>query len=655
VLWIGAVTLLGLALRLWRIGDLGDLDFDEQASSFIGAMEPLAMLAYLVRAPFEHPPLFYLLFHGWLGIFGPSETAMRLFAVVPGTLTILVVGAGVARVAGPRGGAVAALVVALSPLQVFESRDARMYSLLSLLMSGLVVSLVPLSFHAPRGGSIGNRGRRFIAPLILSLLALATHYYALFGVVGAVFGALRTRARAEIAAIAPSLRRSGERVGVRGASRLWLGILLAGVSFAALAWLLAAPGLRTSLTAAYPRAVDLGALGSTILVSFGASLTGPLAAPGHAVWAGMIVVVVLLGCAWGAKRLRSGHGAMGPKAGDERESGAIGMSASAMAAIAFWGFVLVSVAVPLLMILGRPYAPRFVTLATPFLAVLVGISAVAFPWRWVAAGLGGYVAICAVFLAPFYAGYTRSDYGHALAALRAEVRPDDGIVLNGPWQNLLYQRYGWGLPPGVVIASTVPLDPSESIGWLERVSSIHPRLWVVDSATDAADPNGVVAEWLDTHAYPRPVIPFEKALLRPYLTDLGAGGALQQRSVDAGALDLRVVSVALDRWAVRPADELRLRVRAQPASRQSSPQSWTRLSAELLDPDGRSVWHWDGPLASAAGALEYRAAILIPSDAKSGAYGLRAVVYEASSAADGRRSVARISDPVVLGTINIRP
>src|SRR5439155_13019104 len=117
-------------LRVVGLEVLGDLDFDEQASYFIGSMPPAEMLGYLLAAPFEHPPLFYLVFHLWLSAVGGTETAMRLFSVLVGTLTVPIVGLAAARAASPRAGMAAALLLAIAPLHVFHSRDARMYPLL---------------------------------------------------------------------------------------------------------------------------------------------------------------------------------------------------------------------------------------------------------------------------------------------------------------------------------------------------------------------------------------------------------------------------------------------------------------------------------------------------------------------------------------------
>jgi len=306
------------------------------------------------------------------------------------------------------------------------------------------------------------------------------------------------------------------------------------------------------------------------------------------------------------------------------------------------------VGVPMLMILGRPFAPRFVALATPFLAVLLALASRRLGARPLALCAAIYAAVSVVGLSTMYGGFARSDYGEALARLRAEVRPDDAVILNGPWQDILYRRYGAGLPPGRVIASTVPLQIDESIGWLQRITAEHPRVWVVDTATDAADPTGAVAAWLDANAYPRPVIEYQKAVLRPYLTEIGT--TLEARPTDAAALGVRFTSVALDRRALALGSEARLRIEGQ---RAGGSEAALRFVADLVSPGGASVWHWDGPLAGST-RLTYRASVLVPPDTTPGDYRLQGTVYETDTTAGPAHPVRAISEPVTLDRLTVR-
>jgi hypothetical protein len=420
-------------LRLWGIEGLGDLDFDEQASFFIGSMPPREMLVYLLAAPFEHPPLFYLLFHGWLAAVGGSETAMRVFAVLPGTLAVPVVGSAVGRIAGPRTGIAAAIVLALAPLHVYYSRDARMYSLLSLWMA-LAVYAVALGCRAlsptpppnlGKGQGVGaSAARRRWAGILLAgagAAALATHYYAAAPLVAlaAAFGLVGSRPHpnppeaVEAAGVSPlplgeagrsprERARTGEGVtrggrtnlaypfGVRwlatalawalsrptesgsklphskaftsapgqeSGRRLWGWALAAVAATGALVWFASASGFRTSLTAVYPRPVAPERILEALVQALGAPFSGPTSTPEGSLAAALLVVAPI---AWlGVRGIPAGGGTV--------------------FRVSLWGFAAAALAIPLLLVVGRAFAPRFCVLAVPFLAALVGLAATRTP------------------------------------------------------------------------------------------------------------------------------------------------------------------------------------------------------------------------------------------------------------------------------------
>ena len=134
---VAAVVLLGFVLRLWRLANLGDLEFDEIVSVRYAALPGPALLPLLAGALFEHPPAFYLALGWWRGLFGASDSVARLFSVLPGTLSIPLTAAVARRLfggaLGRRAGLLAALLVAVAPLPVFYSREARMYALVACL------------------------------------------------------------------------------------------------------------------------------------------------------------------------------------------------------------------------------------------------------------------------------------------------------------------------------------------------------------------------------------------------------------------------------------------------------------------------------------------------------------------------------------------
>lgn len=79
-----------------------------------------------------HPVFYHLVLKGWTSIFGYSEVSVRLPSVIFGVLTVYFV----YKLGGKKFGLVAGLFMALNPLAVYYSQEARMYSLATLAIAG---------------------------------------------------------------------------------------------------------------------------------------------------------------------------------------------------------------------------------------------------------------------------------------------------------------------------------------------------------------------------------------------------------------------------------------------------------------------------------------------------------------------------------------
>ncbi len=118
------------------------------------------------------PPLYYLLAWAWSKLFGVGEVGLRSLSALFGTATIAVVYATGAKLASRRAGLVAAALVALSPVLIWFSQDARAYS--------LAVLLSALSFLFFVGAITDGGNRQLVGWALFSALALATHYFTAF-------------------------------------------------------------------------------------------------------------------------------------------------------------------------------------------------------------------------------------------------------------------------------------------------------------------------------------------------------------------------------------------------------------------------------------------------------------------------------------------
>ncbi len=137
------------------------------------------------------PPLYYLLLHVWMSVFGSGESATHALSLLFGLLTIPV-GAWVGwSLFGRRAGLIAAVLFALNPFITGYSQETRMYTLMALL--GLLATAGFIQ------GFIHRRRRFLILFAVCQALMLYTHAWGIFFGVGAVL------------ALIPVLRFSTER------------------------------------------------------------------------------------------------------------------------------------------------------------------------------------------------------------------------------------------------------------------------------------------------------------------------------------------------------------------------------------------------------------------------------------------------------------
>ncbi|HEX6456330.1 MAG TPA: glycosyltransferase family 39 protein [Solirubrobacterales bacterium] len=172
LLILGGIVVLGAALRFATI-DLQSYRYDEVVT--VGRVLHPSFLDTFSAVPRSEstPPLYYLVAWLWSRPFGTGEVWMRSLSALAGTASILVVYlAARALPLSRRAALVGAAAVAVSPVLVWFSQDARAYA--------LVFLLTALSFlffaRARRSGA-----RRDLAWwAAFSALALATHYFAGF-------------------------------------------------------------------------------------------------------------------------------------------------------------------------------------------------------------------------------------------------------------------------------------------------------------------------------------------------------------------------------------------------------------------------------------------------------------------------------------------
>jgi 4-amino-4-deoxy-L-arabinose transferase-like glycosyltransferase len=146
LLW--GVALLGGLLRFYGYDRLS-LWLDEGFTVMFSRL-PWDQVLGLRGAYDPHPPLYYALVK-LLSQVAPEVSAGRLLSVVAGILTIPVVYALGRKLFTPWAGLVASVALALSPLHVWYSQEARQYAVAFLLVALSYYALLSF-YHEPRWG-----------------------------------------------------------------------------------------------------------------------------------------------------------------------------------------------------------------------------------------------------------------------------------------------------------------------------------------------------------------------------------------------------------------------------------------------------------------------------------------------------------------------
>jgi hypothetical protein len=189
LLLIAAGTVLrGLRLA-WQ-----PLWWDEGYSVYF-ATEPLARMLDLTARDI-HPPLYYALLHGWIGLWGNAEpSVLRVLSVILGAAALPLQGWLAWQLFPGRRRLlwIAVLLLAVNPMHLFYSQEVRMYGL------GLALSTASTAcfWRWQRSLTTGAGGRWSLAGYVLATTAgLYTLYYFAFLLAGQfVWAAFQQRRR----------------------------------------------------------------------------------------------------------------------------------------------------------------------------------------------------------------------------------------------------------------------------------------------------------------------------------------------------------------------------------------------------------------------------------------------------------------------------
>ncbi len=163
--------LLAAGLRLPTLGSQS-FWYDEAFTPVHVLHTSLGATLHAVSHTENTPPLWYVLEWGVARVFGTGEVALRALSALAGVATVpLAWGVG-SELAGRRAAIATALLVAVNPLFVWYSQEARAY--------GLFVFMAALAMWCFLCALRDPTPRRLAAFAVSGALALLTHYFAVF-------------------------------------------------------------------------------------------------------------------------------------------------------------------------------------------------------------------------------------------------------------------------------------------------------------------------------------------------------------------------------------------------------------------------------------------------------------------------------------------
>jgi mannosyltransferase len=174
---LAALTLLAGALRLSTL-DVQSFWYDEAFTPVHVLHASLWATLSSVAHTENTPPLWYVLAWADARVLGTGEVALRLPSALAGIATVPVAWAIARECAGRRGAIACAALVAVNPLFVWYSQEARAYALF-VLLAALAMLCCMRAQREPTP-------RRMAAFAVTASLALLTHYFAVFLLIGMV-------------------------------------------------------------------------------------------------------------------------------------------------------------------------------------------------------------------------------------------------------------------------------------------------------------------------------------------------------------------------------------------------------------------------------------------------------------------------------------
>jgi len=445
-----------------------------------------------------HPPGYYLVLHLWRATVGASEFALRSTSALCGILTVAVA-ISLGRQAGGRRSAIGAgLMMALHPLSVYYSQEARMYAQLGLATALTLWMAVALL----RRGGERAKPSRWIRPATGLALCVAAGLYTQYTYVLALVALNAAFGLWWITQRSHSWRLLGQWILSHAVGSL-LFLPWAPIALGAAGWrppdlnqggafraLIQTLFVGTTLPDA-PLHLILPVAGGLALLTLQYSLRAPRRSPRRfAIWAALSMAILPAAIIAAAGLYRPAYLKF------------LMMSITPLA---------VALTVPLSVPPGVPARSSASPVRAPVRARLRRARRSP-PCRWPLLGaaallLGGLLPYQIQSLTQLYTNpaYIRDDYRGIAAQIRAQGRPRDAILLSAPNQWEVFTYYYGSRPADTLPVYPAPYRPTqtEAEAWIADIIARHTggRLIVLLWGETESDPERLIERALSTQAY----------------------------------------------------------------------------------------------------------------------------------------------------------
>ena len=557
-----ALTLGVAALYAFRL-DAASLRGDEGFTALC-AQWSLPAIVEGLRTIIPHPPLYHLFMRGWVALLGGSDLVLRWPSLVAGVLVAPLCYATGRHWAGERTGLWAAALAALNPFLLWHAQDARMYAILAATSLASVGFAVRLLEDRPRARGL------WLGYVLTTLLAAATHYYALFLVLAENLAFLLSWVRGW----------HGRRTTLR-----WLAAQ-AVMALLILPWLLFAGGAMLGHAKDWIPAVSLWEYARRLALAFSLGTTIEMR---HA-WPWLLIMgaLLLVGLAWSLGL------------GRRRERGA---AEPPIASAMLWAALWVPLGITFILSLWRPaFDERYLIGCAPIYLLFVarGLAWVGQRRRWAAWALAAFIALGSAYsiyqyhYAPQHA--KSSDWRGLVEYVVAQARPGDLLLINYPDPTQEY--YNGGRLDYALLPAEYPVDVADTLAELARLAEEHPRLWLVPVRAGNWDRDLLVQGWLDRYADLERVQSFQGLEARLYHTAQRYTQTMRPVGLDLGGAirllgyDLRVEGERLEGDGVALGGQLVVTLYWEPLAEIG--EDYT-VFVQLLDPTGYLRGQQDSP------------------------------------------------------------